>query len=452
VIASMSGVRCETAGNVADIWIFGPIEGDDEEFSDSAGVVTPTKVRDALNDATNARTVTIHVDSPGGSPFAAFAILSLLAESGKRVLTMIDGVAASAGSIVAMAGEQVTISQYGGLMINEVMTNLSRARVADLEKQAKVVAQLNDRCVALYVKRTGQPEATIRKMMRDETWFDAKSAVAMGFADKIATRGKMAACIGQLPQFDYKNVPEQFRVNSESAGEHPDAELRARVADALLRSRVQGAFLDNEQRRRQDREAAEAKQKARVEPNERTLSRRQLYVELPNGPDDQRHKNALHESAHAVALCLCGRSPDSAEVADEGKFLDDDGATLGRVLHCHLSREDGIFVAAAGMAVTSMISGSLWGSEADLDSLQTLGAIGAQDRPDSSSGYWEIGETERFRALRHGVERELRPVMPFVKCLADQLYIHGYLDGPTIERAWRRYRAGTSCSRKLLFT
>ena len=127
--------------------------------------VTPQLFKDELN-AGNGN-ITVWINSPGGDVFAAAQIYNMLRDYKGSVTVKIDGIAASAASVIAMAGDKVCVSpvamQKAIAMLNEVKESILNA----------------------YEFKTGLTRARLSHMMDDETWFNAKKAVELGFADKI---------------------------------------------------------------------------------------------------------------------------------------------------------------------------------------------------------------------------------------------------------------------------
>lgn len=131
----------------------------------------------------------IEIHSPGGSIFDGFTLyneLLGLRQRGVKVTATINTLAASMASVIAMAADVIRIVPNGQIMIHEAQTGV-RGRAEDLRKAADQAERMNVQLAEIYSKRTGMDEEEIREMMRDETWFDAKSAVEKKFADEIVS-------------------------------------------------------------------------------------------------------------------------------------------------------------------------------------------------------------------------------------------------------------------------
>ncbi|KXU14604.1 Prophage Clp protease-like protein [Streptococcus oralis] len=128
--------------------------------------------------------VEVHINSGGGDVYAGSEIYTALRAYAGHVTVKIVGVAASAASVIAMAGDVVEISPTAQLMIHNVSAGVRGDHHALLH-EAGVLEGFNKSIASSYVAKTGMSEADLLALMDKETWFDAKSAVEHGFADKV---------------------------------------------------------------------------------------------------------------------------------------------------------------------------------------------------------------------------------------------------------------------------
>lgn len=128
--------------------------------------------------------ITVWINSPGGSVFAAAEIYTMLCDYKGKVTVKIDAIAASAASVVAMAGERVLMSPVSMLMIHDPMT-MAVGNAHDMEKVITTLNEIKESIINAYVKKTGLSRNKVSKLMSDETWLNAKKAVELGFADEI---------------------------------------------------------------------------------------------------------------------------------------------------------------------------------------------------------------------------------------------------------------------------
>lgn len=133
--------------------------------------------------------VSIWINSPGGDVFAASQIYNMLMDYKGKVTVKIDGIAASAASVIAMAGGDVYMSPVSMLMIHNPMT----IAIGDTGEMAKAIAMLDEvkeSIINAYELKTGLTRAKISHLMDAESWFNAKKAVELGFADNILFTGE----------------------------------------------------------------------------------------------------------------------------------------------------------------------------------------------------------------------------------------------------------------------
>ena len=162
----------------------------DGEISDETWFgdeVTPAIFREELHAAEG--DVVLWINSPGGDCFAAAQIYNMLMDYPGKVAVKIDGLAASAASVIAVAGSTVEISPVGMVMIHNPMT-ISIGDVQEMERAIALLAEVKESIINAYEIKTGLPRAKISRFMDAETWMNAKKAVELGFADAILTGEK----------------------------------------------------------------------------------------------------------------------------------------------------------------------------------------------------------------------------------------------------------------------
>ena len=152
--------------------------------------ITPKMFREELE--ADIGDITVWINSPGGSVFAAAEIYTMLCDYSNnkkgKVTVKIDAIAASAASVVAMAGERVLMSPVSMLFIHDPMT-MAMGNAADMEKAITTLNEIKESIINAYQKKTGLSRNKISKLMSDETWLNAKKAVELGFADEILFAG-----------------------------------------------------------------------------------------------------------------------------------------------------------------------------------------------------------------------------------------------------------------------
>ena len=147
--------------------------------------VTPKLFREQLNAGNG--DIVLYVNSPGGDCVAASQIYTMLMEYKGRVTVKIDGIAASAASVIAMAGTEVLMAPTALLMVHNPLT----VAIGDTEEMQKAIAMLDEvkeSIITSYELKTGMSRAKIAHLMDAETWMNAQKAIELGFADGILTR------------------------------------------------------------------------------------------------------------------------------------------------------------------------------------------------------------------------------------------------------------------------
>lgn len=156
----------------------GPIS-EDTWFGDE---ITPTLFRNELNKVKG--DLTVWLNSPGGDVFAASQIYTMLRNHKGKVTVKINALAASAASVVAMAGDETLIAPTAMLMIHDPACFASGNK-ADMEKAIELLEEVKESIINAYEEKCHLSRSKIAKMMSEETWLNAKKALQLGFVDGI---------------------------------------------------------------------------------------------------------------------------------------------------------------------------------------------------------------------------------------------------------------------------
>ena len=189
--------------------------------------VTPGLFREELNAGEG--DVTVWINSPGGDVFAAAQIYNMLMEYPGNVDVRIDGIAASAASVVAMAGDRISMSPVAMMMIHNPMTVAMGDHKA-FQQAMDMLEEVKESIINAYELKTGQSRTVISHMMDDETWFNAKKAVELGFADDILYtdgEGKQEAPAAVL--FSKLTVMNSFLCKFNKPNHEPEPDTRVSV-------------------------------------------------------------------------------------------------------------------------------------------------------------------------------------------------------------------------------
>ena len=144
--------------------------------------ITPKAFREELNAGRG--DVVIWINSPGGDCVAAAQIYNMLMDYPGNVTVKIDGIAASAASVIAMAGTQVLMSPTALMMIHNPLT-VAIGDSEEMQKAIDMLSEVKESIINAYEIKSGLARTKISHMMDDETWLNAKKAVELGFADEI---------------------------------------------------------------------------------------------------------------------------------------------------------------------------------------------------------------------------------------------------------------------------
>ena len=181
------------------------LEGPIDSESFWGDEITPQMFRDELY--AEEGDITLWVNSPGGNVFAAAEIYTMLRDYPGNVTVRIASIAASAASVVAMAGNLVQMSPTALIMIHDPST-IAMGNAKDMEKAITTLNEVKESIINAYAYKTGLTRNRISKLMSDETWLNAKKAVELGFADEIL----------------FENKPKPEEEPDEPEEENPDKE------------------------------------------------------------------------------------------------------------------------------------------------------------------------------------------------------------------------------------
>jgi len=158
------------------------LEGPIDEDSFWGDEVTPKAFREELESEDG--DVTVWINSPGGNVFAAAELYSMLRDYAGAVTVKVASIAASAASVVAMAGDKVQMSPTALLMIHDPST-IAMGNAKDMEKAIETLNEVKESIINAYMAKSGLSHKKIADLMSNETWMNAKKAVELGFADEV---------------------------------------------------------------------------------------------------------------------------------------------------------------------------------------------------------------------------------------------------------------------------
>ena len=195
--------------------------------------VTPQMFKDELFAADG--DVTIWINSPGGDCIAASQIYSMLMDYKGNVTVKIDGIAASAASVIAMAGTEVLMAPTALMMIHNPATMAFGDHV-EMQKAIEMLDEVKESIINAYEIKTGLTRAKLSHLMDDETWMNAKKAMELGFADGMLEDDKKSEA-PEAYAFSSKAVDRALinkLVDKTKAEKQPEPEVTGRSVDMLM--------------------------------------------------------------------------------------------------------------------------------------------------------------------------------------------------------------------------
>ena len=144
--------------------------------------ITPKQFKSELMSGSG--DIILWINSPGGDVFAASQIYNMLMDYKGDVTVKIDGLAASAASVIAMAGTKVLMSPVSQIMVHNPMT-IAIGNAEEMSKAIDMLSEIKKSIINAYELKTNLPRDEISKMMDSECWMNARKAVELGFADEI---------------------------------------------------------------------------------------------------------------------------------------------------------------------------------------------------------------------------------------------------------------------------
>ncbi len=190
------------------------------------GGVSAKKFIEDLKALGDIRTLNVRINSPGGDVFDATTIYNQLVQHKATVNIFIDGLAASAASYIAMAGDTIQIAENALFMIHNA-SGFAMGNAVDMRKMAELLDKVDSTIVTTYQRRTKQPENKLKAWMADETWFTGQEAVDNGFADSIM---EAKAVDNNFDLSRFKHAPAQEKDVEEFLDDQQLQIMRMRLA------------------------------------------------------------------------------------------------------------------------------------------------------------------------------------------------------------------------------
>lgn len=220
-------MRMDADSEDAEIMVYGEIVDSrwDDDGADMTAKDFDTMLKSAK--AKGARRLNLRINSPGGAVWQAAAMRAMLMESGLSLTVNIEGLCASAATLLACVPGAKVRMHGGSMYMIHNPHSLVMGDAAYLEHEAAMLRKSEEEIAAIYALRTGMAVTDIRELMDDETWFTAADAVAFGFADEAVDDMDMAASVSaadlQTMHTIYAHVPDSIQQTEASTGSTPAA-------------------------------------------------------------------------------------------------------------------------------------------------------------------------------------------------------------------------------------
>lgn len=200
-----SKIRMEWQGERAAVYIYDEILGNNSGRWEEEGV-TPEDVRDLLQTIQNDREIELHINSPGGNVWGGVAIYNLLKQHAGKITGYVDGVAASAASVILMAADEI-IMPTGAFVMIHAPSVLMYGNAAELRAQAEELDKIGAGIAEIYQRRLIDQEESALEMMHQETWFTGTEFQAKFSGVTVEEQAPVYACLG-LEKQKYQHIPE----------------------------------------------------------------------------------------------------------------------------------------------------------------------------------------------------------------------------------------------------
>jgi len=187
------------AKETADVWIYSEIGGYD---------INAKSFIDEIKDL-KGKNLNVHINSLGGSVFDGLAIYNALKSHKGNVNTIVEGIAASIASVIAMAGDTIEMSKNSLFMIHNPFT-MAGGDAEELRKTANVLDKIRDEIANIYAEKTSQDHETLIGLMAAETWFNANETLEIGFANKV---GEAVEIVNTYDISNFNNITHD-KINS----------------------------------------------------------------------------------------------------------------------------------------------------------------------------------------------------------------------------------------------
>lgn len=230
--------------SVGEMYLYGEIS----DISWYGDEVTPAQVVEEIKALGEIKALNVYINSPGGDVFAGLAIYNILRRlEGVQVVAHVDGLAASAASVIAMAAGKIIMPRNAMMMIHRAWA-FTGGNAGELRKMADTLERIDGQLAQIYAERSGQSQEKMAALMAAETWMDAVQAAELGLCDEIEeNRAAASVAISAEMRARYQHWPQEIEGACHGGGSQP---VEDRVAEEPAAPATESRLA--EQRRRFD--------------------------------------------------------------------------------------------------------------------------------------------------------------------------------------------------------
>lgn len=199
--------------------------------------ITGKSVVNALNELGNIENLDVRINSMGGDVFEGVTIYNRLKQMDAKVTVYVDGLAASIATIIAMAGDEVILSEGTLFMVHSPMT-MAFGNQREFQDKIEILDTIEEEMLGIYARKTGLSRSEIRSLLHAETWMNAEEALEKGFATSVMEEEKMVACSDTTYKMFskmYKNCPREDIYTDSKAVKEKLKNLNTNIEDFLAR-------------------------------------------------------------------------------------------------------------------------------------------------------------------------------------------------------------------------
>lgn len=196
------------------------------------GGITSIDFREALETIPSKKEINLHINSDGGLFFEGIAMYSIIRQRKAAVHCVVDSLAASAASVVAMGCTTIAMATHAWMMIHEARSG-GEGTADDFRKEAERLDEINRELVRIYMPRWKGTEKELKKALHDESWCTAEQSIELGLADTIIETMAIAAHVDPS-KFGYKHVPQPLIAKAEDQPPFPRLAERESILSEIL--------------------------------------------------------------------------------------------------------------------------------------------------------------------------------------------------------------------------